>query len=118
VLETLSLSANYTFNDTETSNGSSRPYRPERLANLGLSWRTLAGRLVLGAAWRLSEDARDIDGTQLDDYQLLELNASYQMLPGLQLYGRLENALDEDYEEVPTYNTSGAAGYAGVRYAF
>jgi vitamin B12 transporter len=118
VLETLSLSANYTFNDTETSTGGSRPYRPERLANLGLKWRALAGRLVLGAAWRLSEDAQDIDGTQLDDYQLLELNASYQVLPGLQLYGRLENALDEDYEEVPTYNTSGAAGYAGVRYAF
>ncbi|MDH4039385.1 MAG: TonB-dependent receptor [Gammaproteobacteria bacterium] len=118
LLETLSLSANYTFNDTATSTGDSRPYRPERLANLGLNWRTLAGKLLLGAAWRLSEDARDIDGAQLDDYQLLELNASYQLLPGLQLYGRLENALDEDYQEVPTYNTSGAAGYAGVRYSF
>jgi vitamin B12 transporter len=118
VLATLSLSANYTFNDTETSTGGSRPYRPERLANLGLNWQTLAGKLVLGAAWRLSEDARDIDGTRLDDYQVLELNASYQLVPGLQLYGRLENALDEDYEEVPTYNTSGAAGYAGVRYSF
>jgi vitamin B12 transporter len=118
LLATLSLSANYTFNETATSTGGSRPYRPERLANLGLNWQTLAGRLVLGAAWRLSEDARDIDGTRLDDYQLLELNASYQLLPGLQLYGRLENALDEDYEEVPTYNTSGAAGYAGVRYSF
>ena len=118
VLASLSLTANYTFNDTRTSTGTSRPYRPERLANLGVHWRTLGNTLVLGAAWRLSEDAQDIDGTQLDDYQLLELTASYQLLPGLQLYGRLENALDEDYQEVPTYNTSGAAGYAGLRYAF
>ena len=118
VLASLSLTANYTFNDTRTSTGTSRPYRPERLANLGVHWRTLGNTLVLGAAWRLSEDAQDIDGTQLDDYQLLELTASYQLLPGLQLYGRLENALDEDYEEVPTYNTSGAAGYAGLRYTF
>lgn len=118
LLATLSLSANYTFNNTETSSGASRPYRPERLANLGLNWRTLAGKLVLGASWRLSEDAQDIDGTALDDYQLLELTASYQLFANLQLYGRLENALDEDYEEVPTYNTSGAAGYAGLRYTF
>jgi vitamin B12 transporter len=118
LLESLSLAANYTFNDTGTSSGGSRPYRPERLANLGLRWRLLGETLVLGAAWRLSQDARDIDGSALDDYQLLELNASYQLAPGLQLYGRLENALDEDYQEVPTYNTSGAAGYAGVRYSF
>ena len=26
--------------------------------------------------------------------------------------------LDEDYEVVPTYNTAGAAGYAGLRYRF
>ena len=118
LLATLSISANYTFNDTETSSGDSRPYRPQHLANLGLNWRSLAGKLVLGASWRLSQDAQDIDGTQLDDYQVLELTASYQLFEGLQLYGRLENALDEDYEEVPTYNTSGAAGYAGLRYSF
>ncbi|MEE4144936.1 MAG: TonB-dependent receptor [Halieaceae bacterium] len=118
LLDTLSLSANYTFNDTETSSGDSRPYRPEHLANLGLHWRVLADKLVLGATWRLSQDAEDIDGTRLDDYQLLELTASYQLSAQLQLYARLENALDEDYEEVPTYNTSGAAGYAGLRYAF
>ncbi len=118
LLETLSLTANYTFNNTETSSGSSRPFRPEHLANLGVNWRTSGDKLVLGAAWRLSQDAQDTEGNQLDDYQLLELNASYQLTTALQVYGRLENALDEDYQEVPTYNTSGAAGYAGVRYSF
>ena len=118
LLASLSLSANYTFNNTETADGQSRPYRPEHLANLGLSWRALGDTLVLGAAWRLSQDAEDVDGSQLDDYQVLELTASYQLLPSLQLFGRVENALDEDYQEVPTYNTSGAAGYAGMKYIF
>jgi vitamin B12 transporter len=118
MLASLSLSANYTFNKTETASGQSRPYRPEKTANMGLNWRPLEGRVILGLAWRMSRDAQDIDGSPLDNYQLLELNASYQVLPQLQLYGRLENALDEDYQEVPTYNTSGAAGYAGVRYSF
>lgn len=118
VLDQLTLTGNYTFNDTQASDGGSRAYRPEHLANLGVNWRPLAGKLVLGLAWRLSQDAEDVDGSQLDDYQLLELNASYEVWGGLQIYGRLENALDEDYEEVPTYNTSGAAGYAGLRYSF
>jgi vitamin B12 transporter len=118
LLDTLSLGANYTFNDTEATSGSSRAYRPKHLANLGLNWRPLDEALVLGLAWRLSQDAEDVDGSQLDDYQLLEFNASYQLGGGLQVYGRIENALDEDYQEVPTYNTSGAAGYAGLRYSF
>lgn len=118
VIDSLSLRANYTFNNTETSTGSSRAYRPEHLANLGISWRTLADKLTLGASWRRSEDAQDVDGSQLDDYQVLQLSAGYRLTQGLELYGRLENALDEDYQEVPTYNTSGAAGYAGVRYSF
>lgn len=118
VTQNLSLNTNYTFNDTKTSTGSRRPYRPEHLANLGLNWQLLNDDLALGAAWRSSRGAQDIDGSQLDDYQVLELTANYQLTPGLQVYGRLENALDEDYQEVPTYNTSSAAAYAGVRYAF
>ena len=31
---------------------------------------------------------------------------------------RVTNLLDEDYEEVPGFKTSGAAAYAGLRYAF
>ncbi len=118
LLETLSVSANYTYNDTENASGSTRIRRPKHLANLGLNWRPLAAKLVLGLNVRGSYDAEDIDGAALDDYEVLDLNASYEIVQGLQLYGRVENLLDEDYEEVPTYNTSGAAAYAGVRYSF
>ena len=54
----------------------------------------------------------------MDDYEVLDINASFEVLPGLDIYGRVENLLDEDYEEIPTYNTSGRAAYAGVRYSF
>ncbi len=118
LLESLSVSANYTYNDTENASGSTRFRRPKHLANLGLNWRPLAAKLVLGLNVRGSYDAEDIDGAALDDYEVLDLNASYEIVQGLQLYGRVENLLDEDYEEVPTYNTSGAAAYAGVRYSF
>jgi vitamin B12 transporter len=65
--------------------------------------------------------ARDIaDETygSIGDYEVLDLSVSYQVLDSLQIYARVENATDEDYQEIPDYNTPGAAGYAGVRYRF
>ena len=83
-----------------------------------MEWRTLSDRLVLGLNVRLSHDAEDVDGTELDDYELVDINASFIVGRGLQVYGRVENLMDEDYEEVPTYNTAGTAAYAGMRYSF
>jgi vitamin B12 transporter len=58
------------------------------------------------------------DSTSLDDYEVVDINASFEIVKGLALYGRVENLLDEEYEEILTYNTSGTAGYVGVRYSF
>ncbi len=112
------LSSNYTYNETETNSGSNRIYRPKQLANLGVSWKPMAERLVLGLFVRMSRDAEGLDGEDLDNYEVVDLTASFNVLSGLDVYGRVENLLDEDYEEVPTYNTSGAAAYAGLRYSF
>ena len=112
------LSSNYTYNETETNGGSNRIYRPKQLANLGVSWKPMADRLVMGLYVRLSRDAEGLDGEDLDNYEVLDLTASFNVYSGLDIYGRVENLLDEDYEEVPTYNTSGAAVYAGLRYSF
>ncbi|QFU75642.1 TonB-dependent receptor [Halioglobus maricola] len=114
----LALDGNYTYNDTENATGSARIRRPEHLANLGLTWLGLNDRLSMGVYVRGSYDAEDIDGSELDDYEVVNLNASFTVIDGLELYGRVENLLDEDYQEVPSYNTSGAAAYAGVRYNF
>ena len=114
----LTLTANYTWNDTETEDNSARAFRPEHLANVGIVWLALDEALQLGLNVRLSRDAENTDGTPLDDYELLDINASFEFLPGLEVFGRVENLLDEDYEEVPTYNTAGRAAYAGLRYRF
>ena len=89
-----------------------------------------AAREALGeAAWigvsrhdapglRAARDAQEFDGRALDDYEVLSLNARFNLLPRLELFGRLENLLDEDYQEVPGYRSSGQALYAGIRYHF
>jgi vitamin B12 transporter len=118
LLDTLSLTSNYTYNDTETSDGSNRVFRPKHLANLGLSWQPLADQLVLGLFVRMARDAKGVEGEDLDNYEVVEVTASYNLIAGLEVYGRVENLLDEDYEEISGFKTSGTAGYAGLRYSF
>ncbi|GAB3309815.1 TonB-dependent receptor plug domain-containing protein [Haliea atlantica] len=116
--ERLSLSGNLTWNDTENAEGDDRTYRPRQLANLSLRWQSPGERLNLGLHLRAARDAQEFDGRALDDYEVLSLNARFNLLPRLELFGRLENLLDEDYQEVPGYRSSGQALYAGIRYHF
>lgn len=116
--ENLSLTANYTYNDTESSTESTRARRPEQLANLGFTWDLLNGRLRIGTSLRGAYDVEDINGQSMDDYTLFNASISYQFTDQVKLYGRVENALDEDYQEVPFYNTAKSAAFAGVRFSF
>ncbi|WOJ93829.1 TonB-dependent receptor [Congregibacter variabilis] len=112
------INGNYTWNETTAPDGQQRAFRPEHLANLGIAYQNPEGRLRLGVNLRSSASSVDTSGAELDDYVLMDVNASYELVTGLTVYGRLENALDEDYMEIPSYNTAGQAAYAGVRYEF
>ena len=118
LLDTLSVTSNYTYNDTENVDGSDRVFRPKQLANLGLTWQPLADRLALALFVRMARDAKGIEGEDLDNYEVVSLTASFNVVKGLDVFGRVENLLDEDYEEVPGFRTSGTAAYAGLRYTF
>jgi len=61
----------------------------------------------------------DTANTQLvPDYATLGLRASYPLTPRVELFGRVENALDAVYEVVRTYGTPRRSAYAGVRARF
>ena len=51
----------------------------------------------------------------LDSFTLVSLSGSYQINQSISLYGRIENLLDEDYEEVVGFQTPGLGVFAGVR---
>lgn len=117
VADTWFLTGNYTYNEAEDPDGEQRLRAPKHLANLGISYRPQE-TLSINLNIRGSYDAVDGFGVEIDDYEVVDLSARYQLMHSLELFGRVENLLDEDYEEVPTYNTSGIAGYAGVRFSF
>ena len=55
---------------------------------------------------------------KLPTYVVVNLAGSYEILPNFTVFGRIDNLLDEEYEEVPGYGTSRVAGYGGFRVSF
>jgi vitamin B12 transporter len=54
----------------------------------------------------------------LDAVWLARAAAAYKVAPGIELFGRVENALDRKYQEVYGYNAPGLAAFAGVRITY
>ena len=63
----------------------------------------------------------DVDGitfrpTKTDAYTLINLHGSYDLDPHWQLFGKIDNLLDTDYELASRYNTPGRTLSVGIRY--
>ncbi len=114
----IEMLGNVTLNDTEDATGSQRLRRPETLANLGLSYQAPDERVRLLANYRVSHNAVDIGATPLDDYGVLDLSIRYRIRDSLELHGRLENALDENYQEILGFNTAGRSALVGIALQF
>lgn len=70
-----------------------------------------------GLTVRMASDAVDPTAPtgELDGYVLLDLRASIPLGPRFEIYGRVENVFDADYETAYGYSTNARAAYAGIR---
>ncbi|NKB35141.1 MAG: TonB-dependent receptor [Pseudomonadales bacterium] len=121
ITDQLSFRANYTHNDTERPNGLQRIRRPEQLANLGLNFISASEKLRISTFYRISRDSIDEQfGTpvELDDFEVLDISASYRVSTNVELFARLENAFDEDYQEILDFIAPDRASYIGIRLNF
>ncbi len=50
-----------------------------------------------------------------DGFVRLDLRGAYQITDALEIYGRMENATDTEYQDVSGYGEPGLAAYGGVR---
>jgi vitamin B12 transporter len=123
ITKDVAILGNLTHNETEDPNGDTRIRRPELVGNIGLKVSALDKDLNIIVNYRISRDAVDRDfsagGTvNLDDYAVFDISANYTINEMITVFGRVENALDEDYQEVTGFNAAGSATYAGVRFNF
>ena len=95
--------------------------RPEHMASINASWRSVGDRFGATATVRYNGGMTDTyfgAATQtkvLRSFTLVNLNAEARLTRGLQLYGRVENLFDKGYEEVFGFRSPGRAGFVGLK---
>ncbi len=95
--------------------------RPRFFGNLILQHSTQSHSLGAGLTW--SNDVIDIDGGNFtnikgDDYLVLRLFGNHQINDEINVFGRIENLLDKEYEEVDGYPALGRGFYVGLKFSF
>lgn len=133
ITETLRFSGSYTYTDASQPDAQSgedtrEVRRPRHTASFNADWRFLDSKADLNLNLTYVGDQDDTFfevtppfGTQtveLDSYYLATIAASYRLTAQASVYARVENLLDEDYENVYGYNTPGIGAYAGIRLGF
>lgn len=116
--ETVTLSGSYTYLDaTNRLTGKQLARRAPHSLSLSFDWATPVSGLKLGADFRLVGDRFDDAGnfTPLDGYGLVTLRASVPVGQRFELFGRIENVTDQQYETAAGYGSYGRSAYAGVR---
>ncbi len=123
VLPGVSLGGSYTYLDATEPNGQQEDRRPKHTGRADLNYSFDAGRgnLNVAAIYNGANPYVDLvsfDLVTLDPYWLVNVAASYRLTPEWEVFGRVENALDERYEELLGYNTLGLTAYAGVKFTY
>ena len=116
--DNFTVSAAYTYLEaTNRITGKDLARRPRNMVSVSADWTTPLHGLKLGADVRMVSDSFDDRGnfSRLDGYGLLTLRASVPLGEHLELYGRVENVTDEQYQTVAGYGTYGRSAYGGVR---
>ena len=116
-LTDLTLRGTYTYQQTQNlDTGTQLLRRPRNKASFDTDYRFLekahfhVNLLMVG---QKEDYASTVAG-----YVTLNLAGSYDVHKNVQLFARIDNVLDKQYEEVYGYGTSGVAGYGGVKLAY
>ncbi len=120
--EQWSFNAAYTNVDAQ-EDGTTEIRRPDSIASAALTWShpddTASASLVV----RYNGETFDTDfgsftRVTLDDFTLVNINARAKLVEGVELFGRVENLLDERYEQVFSFVSPGLNAVAGIRASF
>ncbi|MFA6218201.1 MAG: TonB-dependent receptor [Erythrobacter sp.] len=115
--EGLRLSGVYSLVDAEDrTTGNDLARRPRHFATLFADYDAPFG-LKLGADLRLVGRSYDDAGnfTRIEGYEVVDLRAALPVSDGVEIYGRVENLFDADYQSAAGYASPGRGVFAGVR---
>ncbi len=120
--ESLSTRLAYTYTDTENdTTGEALLRRPKNKNSLTVVYQPTS-RFRSQVQWRVYSSRFDNDfntyppeRVSLGGYGIVDLAASYQLSQRFELFARVDNLFDKEYQEVLGYGTLGAAAYGGIK---
>lgn len=110
----LGVSANYAYIDAEDGNGNELTRLPAHSGDVTVTVDP-EGPLSGAVLVRYNGDEANTNGTTLDGWTRVDLTGSYDLSDTIELYGRLENLFDEEYQQILGYGTPGISGSVGIR---
>lgn len=111
--------ASYTFTDSRNNvTGIVLARRPKHQATLGLGWRPVDNLSTDATLRMVGAQFDSATGNTVGGFATVDLAAAYDLTEDVQLFGRVENIADKQYQEVDTYGTPGRTAYLGIRAAF
>lgn len=119
-VDALTLRANYSFIDAKNrANGLKLARRPNHSVNASLDYKWAFGLKTGATITHVGSSFDNATNTRkLEGYVLVDLRASFPVMDHLEVYGRVENLFNEQYETIFRYGTPRRAAYAGVRLSF
>lgn len=134
IMPSLLLSGAYTHLHAVDADGADELRKPRHSAKADLTYLIDGGRgsVTVGAhynglqddqafrilAYSFGSPVTAAERVTLDDYVLISAAATYKLQPGVEIYGRVENVFDANYQEIFGFNSAGVAAYGGVRLTF
>ncbi|WP_374405155.1 TonB-dependent receptor plug domain-containing protein [Pelagerythrobacter sp.] len=116
----------YSWTDTENRTlgaanaGNVLARRPRHALTLSADWVSPLADLTLGGDVRMVGDSFDDAGnfTRLDGYTLAGVRAALPFGERFEVFGRVENLFDAEYQTVAGYATAGRSAFIGARARF
>ncbi|MEW6419512.1 MAG: TonB-dependent receptor [Nitrospirota bacterium] len=119
-IEDLTVKGSYTYTDTEDKETGQRLLRrPLNKGSLNLNYLFLEkGNVNVDIIYVGKRDDMDPDTyerVKAGDYTLINLAASYDITKNIQVFSRIDNLFDQDYEEVKGYGTPKFSIFGGIK---
>ena len=117
------LRASFTYLEAQNLTSNTRLLRRPRQSGSLDAWHDFGRGVSAGAGVTFAAHRRDVNAktfAQIDaeDYTVARVYAAWQATPRLALKIRVENLLDEKYEEVNGYPALGRGVFAGAEWKF
>jgi vitamin B12 transporter len=124
----VSFGGSYTYTEADDPDGTPEVRRPKHQASADVTGRLGPdGRVTFSAGLiyngrMFDNDYRDYFNngfvtkkSPLEAFAVVRLAAAYRITDKIEVFGRIENAFDADYEQNISYGAPGRAAYGGVR---